>query len=126
MRENTVAGLLHATGEMRHNHAPSCSRGSSMRIHCAVLAVCLAVVLAAPAQAAVIDLSTMKCKEFMESSKDDIGIILTWLDAYYREDDDPPVIDTEKFVENAKKLAASCAANPTVGLITTADKLFSK
>ena len=95
-----------------------------MRIHCAILAV--AVVLAVPARAAVIDLSTMKCKEFMESSKDDIGIILTWLDAYYRDDDDPPVIDTERFVENARKLASSCAANPTVGLITTADKLFSK
>jgi acid stress chaperone HdeB len=97
-----------------------------MRIHSAVLAICLAVVLAAPAQATVIDLSTMKCKEFMESSKDEIGIILTWLDAYYREDDDPPVIDTDRFVDNAKKLASSCAANPTIGLITTADKLFSK
>jgi acid stress chaperone HdeB len=124
MRENTVARRLHAIGEMRHNRAPSSSRGSSMRIHCAVFA--LAVVLAAPAGATVIDLSTMKCKEFMESSKDEIGIILTWLDAYYRDEDDPPVIDTDRFVENAKKLASSCAANPTIGLITTTDKLFSK
>jgi acid stress chaperone HdeB len=76
--------------------------------------------------AGVIDLSTMKCKEFLESSKDDIGATLAWLDGYYKEEDDPPVIDTDKFIANAKKLAEYCVANPAIGLITATDKLFSK
>jgi acid stress chaperone HdeB len=78
------------------------------------------------ASAEKIDLSTMTCAKFQASSKDEIGIILTWLDAYYREENDPPVLDTDRFVENAKKLGKYCAENPTLGLITATDKLFSK
>jgi acid stress chaperone HdeB len=81
---------------------------------------------AAAARAEKIDLSTMTCKAFVESSKEEIGIILTWLDAYYKDEDDPPVIDTEKFENNAKKLGAYCGANPTIGLITATDKLFGE
>jgi acid stress chaperone HdeB len=79
-----------------------------------------------PARAEVIDLSTMTCKKFVDSSKEEISIILTWLDAYYKDEDDPPVIDTEKFANNAKKLGAYCGANPTIGLITATDKLFGE
>lgn len=86
-----------------------------------------AVVLSATCgMADVIDLSTMKCSEFLKSSKDDVGSTLAWLDGYYKDEDDPPIIDTDKFVQNAKKLAAYCVTNPTVGLITATDKLFGK
>ena len=78
------------------------------------------------ARAEKIDFSTTTCKQFLESHKSEIGIILAWLDGYYREEDDPPIFDTEKFESNAKKLAAYCAANPTIGLITATDKLFGK
>ena len=88
--------------------------------------VTVAMIMASPASSATFDLSTTKCKEFLDSGKDDIAITLAWLDAYYREDDDPPVIDMDKFTANAKKLAEYCVANPTVGLITAADKLFGK
>ena len=57
---------------------------------------------------------------------DEVKLILTWLDAYYRDEKDPPVIDTELFVANAKKLGEYCTANPTIGLITATDKLFQK
>lgn len=92
----------------------------------ALLAATIVATTAFSAYAEKIDLSTMTCSKFQGSSKDEIGIILTWLDAYYRDEDDPPVLDTEKFVENAKKLGEYCAANPTIGLITATDKLFSK
>jgi len=80
----------------------------------------------APARAEKIDLSTMTCKQFLSIDKEEMGIILTWLDAYYKGDDDPPVIDTDKFTRNAGKLGGYCAQNPTIGLITATDKLFSK
>jgi acid stress chaperone HdeB len=78
------------------------------------------------ARAEKIDFSTTTCKQFMDSHKDAIGIVLAWLDGYYREEDDPPVFDTDRFAANAKKLGAFCAANPTLGLITATDKLFLK
>lgn len=92
----------------------------------AILAALVVAMSTPAAQAEKIDLSTMTCAKFQASSKDEIGIILTWLDAYYREENDPPVLDTDRFVENAKKLGQFCAENPTLGLITATDKLFSK
>ena len=71
-----------------------------------------------------IDFSTTTCKQFLESHKSEIGIILAWLDGYYRDEDDPPIFDTDKFEANAKKLASYCAAHPSTGLITAADELF--
>ena len=79
----------------------------------------------APASAADIDLSTWTCKKFQTADDDTIKIILTWLDGYYKDQDDPPVIETDSFVENAKKLGEYCSAHPDIGLITAADKLFS-
>jgi acid stress chaperone HdeB len=79
-----------------------------------------------PAFADDIDLSTWTCKQFISASKDDIGVVLAWLDGYYKDEDDPPVIDTTKFVDNAKKLGEYCAAHPDIGLITATDKLFQK
>jgi acid stress chaperone HdeB len=78
------------------------------------------------ASASTIDLSTWSCAKFQSADKDDIGVILAWMDGYYRGEDDPPVIDTEKFVANAKKLGEYCAAHPETGIITAADELFAK
>jgi acid stress chaperone HdeB len=80
----------------------------------------------APALADDIDLSTWTCKQFQSASKENIGVILAWLDGYYKDEDDPPVIDTTKFIDNAKKLGDYCAAHPDDGLITATDKLFQK
>jgi acid stress chaperone HdeB len=48
------------------------------------------------------------------------------LDGYYREEDDPPIFDTDKFEADGKKLTAYCTAHPGVDLITAADELFGK
>jgi acid stress chaperone HdeB len=91
----------------------------------AILAVG-AFLLALPASAANLDLSTIKCKEFLTSGKDNIAVVITWLDGYYKEKDDPPIIDLDKFGENSGKLAKYCAENPDNGLITAADKTLAK
>jgi acid stress chaperone HdeB len=88
--------------------------------------VAAALALALPAYADKFDFSTIKCKEFLAKDKDEIGVILAWLDAYYRDEDNPPIFDTDKFLANAKKLGAYCGANPEVGLITATDELFGK
>jgi acid stress chaperone HdeB len=96
-----------------------------MRIFAAAVAV-MVLVSANPVRANDIDLSTWTCQQFVTANKDDIGVILAWLDGYYKDEDDPPVIDTTKFVDNAKKLGEYCAAHPDLGLITATDKLFQK
>jgi acid stress chaperone HdeB len=88
----------------------------------------LAAVLMTPslASAQVLDVSTIKCKEFFESDKERIALVMMWLTAYYKEEDDPPVIDFDKMKTDTAKLAAFCVENPNAGLITAADKVMSK
>ena len=96
---------------------------------CTTLAIALVAtcfVGGGPAAASTIDLSTWTCSKFQTADDEDIKLILAWLDGYYRDEDDPAVIDTEKFVANAKKLGQYCSAHPNIGLITAADELFSK
>jgi acid stress chaperone HdeB len=84
------------------------------------------IVSAAPARAQVVDLSTITCKDFFEGPNERISYVLFWLDAYYRDEDDPAVIDFNTVKANAAKLGEYCARNPTIGLITAADTLFDK
>jgi acid stress chaperone HdeB len=79
-----------------------------------------------PAKANQIDLSTWTCKQFQSAGKDEVTLILAWLDGYYRAEDDPPIIDTDQMIANAKKLDAYCSAHPDAKLITAADTLFER
>jgi len=90
-----------------------------------VLAAALAT-MPCSAMADRIDLSTTTCEQFLKSDQTEMMLTLAWLDAYYKDEDAPPVIDTEKFVANAEKLGGYCAANPSIGLITATDELFGE
>jgi acid stress chaperone HdeB len=82
---------------------------------------------AAPvAQAEQLDLNTVKCKAFLESSKEDIAYTLAWLDGYYKGEDDPAVIDFDKLKENGATLGTYCTQHPDVGVGTAAEELFGK
>src|SRR6204780_5340526 len=90
------------------------------------LAVTGALLSCAPAMAEDIDLSSWTCKQFLAASKEDVGVILAWLDGYYKEEDEPPVIDTAALVVKAKKLGQFCAEHPDSDLISATDKLFQR
>lgn len=81
---------------------------------------------AAPAAAQVVDLSTIKCKEFFEGSQERISYVVMWLDGYYQSEDDPAVVDFDKMKKNVESLAVYCAKNPTHGLITAAEDVMGK
>jgi acid stress chaperone HdeB len=76
------------------------------------------------AKAEVLDLATMSCQQFVSSGPDEIKMVLTWLDGWYKGDSDDAIIDTEVFVSNAKKFGAYCGANPTVSIVTAAEKVL--
>jgi acid stress chaperone HdeB len=88
--------------------------------------VAAALAFASPAHAEKWDLSTVNCQAFLGFDKNTTNILLAWLDAYYKEENDPPIIDSDKYLANAAKLGDYCRANPTIGLITATDKLFGK
>ena len=92
-----------------------------------LLAVAISLSLTpAPAHAVVLDLSTMSCKQFVEGSADEIKMVLTWMDGWYKGDSDDAIIDTDVFVENAKKFGTYCAAHPTVSIVTAAEAILGK
>ncbi|MDE5440680.1 hypothetical protein GWG65_04265 [Bradyrhizobium sp. CSA207] len=79
-----------------------------------------------PANATKLDLSTMSCKQFLESGDDTIKLVLTWMDGWYKGDEDNAIIDTDVFVENAKQFGTYCGKNPTVSIVTAADEVLGK
>lgn len=88
--------------------------------------VAAAVALPIPTQAQKIDLTTMKCKQFTQASKENVSMIMTWLVGYYTEEGQPEIIDVEKVKEVGDKLSSFCSQNPNFGLTGAAEGLLSK
>lgn len=95
-----------------------------MRTACA-LAI-LAALATGPAAAQKVDVSTIKCDEFIKSGKDTIGNLLMWLSGYYTGEDDEAIIDFDKMAADGEKLGKLCADNPALGLLTAAERIMSK
>jgi acid stress chaperone HdeB len=79
-----------------------------------------------PAHAVVLDLSTMTCKQFIDGGDDTIKMVLTWMDGWYKGDSDEAIIDTDVFVENAKKFGTYCGKNPTMSIVNAAEAVLGK
>ena len=79
-----------------------------------------------PAHATKLDLATMSCKQFLESGEDNIAVVLTWMDGWYKGDEENAIIDTDVFVENAKQFGSYCGKNPNVSIVTAADEVLGK
>lgn len=94
-----------------------------------LLAVGVVAALCAPAQSGggdILDLNTVKCKEWIESGKENIAYTMAWIDGYYQDEDSDPIMDFDKIKARGEKLGAYCAANPAIGLGTAAEKLLGK
>jgi acid stress chaperone HdeB len=86
----------------------------------------VALLTTAPVSAQVVDMNTVTCKDFTGFNKDITFAIVMWLDAYYRDEDDPPIIDFDKMAKRAGRLGTYCAKNPTHALTTAAEPIMSK
>ena len=89
------------------------------------IAATLSATVPAQAQKQQFDLSVVTCKQFFEYSKDNLAIMLMWLDGYYSDEDAPPIVDFDKMTENGKKLGEYCGKNPGHSVITAADKVLA-
>ena len=63
---------------------------------------------------------------YAEGGDDEIKMVLTWMDGWYKGDEDEAIIDTDVFIDNAKKFGTFCAANPTISIVNAAEKILGK
>jgi acid stress chaperone HdeB len=91
----------------------------------AMLAAAIIFGFASVSDAKEFDLSKMTCQQFLQSSKDEVGMIMTWLDGYYHEEGGAPIFSTEELADDAKSLNKFCTANPTVSTAEAAEKVFN-
>ncbi|SDR24696.1 HdeA/HdeB family protein [Rhizobiales bacterium GAS191] len=89
-------------------------------------ALALGLFAAGPASAQVVDMSTIKCEDFLKSSADDIGALLMWISGYYANEDDETTVDFGKMKENGIKIANYCKDNPTIGLLNATEKALGR
>jgi acid stress chaperone HdeB len=99
--------------------------GRHMRILTA-LACAATLCTAAPATAQVVDMNTVACGGFMQLDDNTRFAVVMWLDAYYRDEDDPPIINFDKMGQKYGKLQAYCRQNPTHALTTAAEPIMSE
>ena len=88
--------------------------------------IAAALIVAGPANGQTIDLATLKCKDFIELSKETITTLTVWLDGYYTDEEDAAVFEPDKLKVKAEKLTAFCAQNPKLGLMTAAESVMAK
>ena len=88
--------------------------------------VAAALLAAAPADAQVIDLSTLRCKQFIELPKETLNAVTLWLDAYLTDEEESAIIDFDKMKGKADRLTAYCAQNPEMSLMTAAENVMVK
>jgi acid stress chaperone HdeB len=80
----------------------------------------------APAHVEKIDLATWTCQRFLDANNTDINMMISWLDGYYKHENDPPIIDTGEFYENSRKLKEYCTAHADMGFVAATDTLFGR
>jgi acid stress chaperone HdeB len=98
-----------------------------MKLAACHLASILVIVGLSTAQARpsdILDLNTVKCQEWINGNEESIGYTMAWMDGYYKDENDAPVINFDNMKKNATKLAKYCEQNPNLGLGTAAEQLF--
>jgi len=91
-----------------------------------MLMIAAALCTAVPAQAQQqLDLASARCKEFLDSSKENAGLIVMWLQGYYSEEDAPPIVDFEKLKANNVKIGDYCRKFPAHSISTAAEKVMA-
>jgi hypothetical protein len=92
----------------------------------AALAVSAALFAAPAAQAQVVNMSNLSCKEFLTLKPDAITMLWAWLYGYYADQDADPVVDFNKLTAKGQALAQACQGSPDKDIITIAEDIYEK
>jgi acid stress chaperone HdeB len=91
-----------------------------------VVLVAAGLLAAEPTNAQLVDLSTLKCKNFIELPKETVNAVTMWLDGYLTDEEDPAVVDFDKMKAKAERLSEYCGQNPEMTLMTAAENIMGK
>lgn len=97
-----------------------------MKYFSMLIAAAMLSATAPAARAEQLDLSTITCKEFVGSSKENIGLILMWMEGFYTDQDAKPIVDFNKMQSDGQKLGEYCGRNPSHSVITAAEEVVDK
>jgi hypothetical protein len=89
-----------------------------------VIFVAALLLVASSAAAQDLDFSKITCKEFIAAPKDEVGTILTWLEAYYTKENAPPILYADKTLKDAQNLSTYCNAHGDDDIIKAADTVM--
>lgn len=95
-----------------------------MNLRLASISLAIFVALAGTVKAQDLDFSKITCKQFIGGSKEEIGVILTWLEGYYTKENAPPILYSDKVVKDAKGLAEYCKAHGDDDIIKAAETVM--
>jgi len=90
----------------------------------AISLVAASLVSISPAAAQKLDLSTVTCKQFLDSGERTMSMVMMWLAGFLTDEDEPPIVDFDKLKIDAGKLGDYCRKNPTTNLMTAAEEVL--
>jgi hypothetical protein len=96
-----------------------------MKTVCGVLIATIAA-LPLPARAQKLDLTTTKCAQLQQMSKEQVASVTTWLAGYYTQEGEGDVIDLEKIKETADKITEFCTKNASFSVSGAAEGILSR
>jgi len=73
-----------------------------------------------------IDMTALKCAEFVKSSRETATSIMLWLSGYYTYEDDLPVISASKISNKENQLKQYCADHPALPLLEASEIFMDK
>jgi hypothetical protein len=91
------------------------------------LTLSVALLASAPlAQAQVVDISKLSCKEFVGLKPDAMVMLWAWLYGYYADQDADPIVDFNKLTAKGQALAEACQKTPDKDIISIAEDIYEK
>jgi hypothetical protein len=90
--------------------------------------IAAALLTAIPANAEVIDLANLKCKDLAVFPRERIESITIWLDGYSSDanDADSMRVDFDAVRDNASELKNYCTQNPESSVLAAAEEVLDK
>ena len=93
----------------------------------AIIAALGFVWFASPSSSAQeIDMTSLKCTDFVKSNQETATNIMLWLSGYFTYEDEPPIISLSKIGNKESQLKQYCADNPLLPLLEASEIFMDK
>jgi len=89
-----------------------------------ILAALFLTVTPVHAEESKIDMKKLSCKQFSGYDKDNMSIIMMWLEGYCTDENEGAVIDFSKMAGDTAHLLVYCGDHPDDDIITAAEEVL--